>query len=1843
MVSVIGGTASRESALTALKEVNGDKSALWRVVSQRYPSPLATSTHLFATSPAATPDTSTPLSFGGAALLVLRACLPLLATCSMLRSRALSIVYKLLPLIAEENMPTVVHSDEQDNMRALTVTRVGIALRCLLDTFGDELSIEPKEFEEDSMLPFNLIHFLLASSRVLPIEWLASPLTSIDPLVVVGDVVEDALEQVAFSTTIRRTHPSMTSDCALALSVLRPDRSQDLSLALKVLKDAKPIVAMEARFFTNGGVWMEEWLSCIDASLKNVLRYVKLKQEAEALASNAVLMWVIAGTSGAVIGDLDSTWKERLRSAELVVQNILQFQQPTEDLDEGVESCSSCLRNAVLEALAAVLTHGQLKCTAMEDLQVSGFEVTDKWEVQTPAQLTQLLNSPIFSSILLVAVDELSKIDTNLEVISTETTSIITYFLEHVTDVQEVSWPCGIQLHLSLSLSQADPFRHRDKISNIDTTGEFQLRSLFEDSSQVRLSAAEWLVRQVDQLPEVCLTESCRISKDFMSCLKSHGEVEETRLMGQFSDGDIQQLIHLVLDNGVAHTTRVTACRHLSHLVGSSIDTHESTIKEEDVVSLTTAALSLATPITSVHRSSVQDACDKSGAALDLLLSLLWAFSGRVRPMIMTTLFVSVLPWLFAAGCPHQPLRLCAGKASLVLWRVMFDPCDFIDTLDATSNNQHVYPIGVLIAFPCPPLDCLSLNMKHVISILLNKDKTIDERKSSCPSDSWTCEVLKFVQSELRTKTGELDEREESIKREWCPVQSAASVKYKMTRASSHAELKSWVIVTASRAAVDPLFLTAFASHNSDSDAISWEKALHPLLSNIPNTARDYRLLQCALPLLLGMVPCLSDQDRTSLTSKILDVMVPLITGNQDQRTDEEVSPAFDFSSSTTRQDNHTHDGTKSSVRLLVLRLLNTLATCSSDLALRIITDPRLSSRVLDIISSPLSDCELTKRETLLLISSAVRSLQTSNSMNDENSALRVLIPELLGRCMSCLSLPRLPDSWTHKGIVRAAIEAVSCFMTLCSCMDAANGGDMQTRAVIVANHGGGRGRGLVHWCRRLCCDREAPVRTFSFTVLAILVKLDKVWSSSSQEEGWTLTEACMTATRVVSDQSEVPLVRAACMDVVSARLRHGDELSMKCAMTCMRALASCDESSSNTPCLAGASARLIALLSSMDSLEKWEEIIWNSGMVAKLTMWINPDTFGEGSDGYVVSGVAAQALRLSLACIDTLDFRAKVLKSTNVLENMFQVLRFQGPLNTPSLIDHFAEVALLLHDLLSMQSNCSSTCALLALHKEVAPIITMNLARVLAIEDDGSSEEALNRAHRASLRLTLAILSMPAWSGAVASHTSAAIMLWQALAETRLVVLPVLSEKAQSHRSVQDSLLCHLALTAIVDLTPGCIEKDSMEYEEMATQLCSEVEAIHDTVLKQTSLKHRTGQQGKVVVLGHKFQPRLLLLRSLCVHTQLSKEVCLQLNSLVDRVWPLDTVKSECTSPSCLDLLIGVIGGMSRDEETAKILCNSQRLVSKTLSETRSTFSTSSHASHRSLVSRTTDDSKQHAGSNHSVNSVKKSLLFMISPMTKGNTAVEETTMHEYVTAGMTWRYLVQCSEGRMLLSNSLHPLITLMHHLLKAPRQRRREASIRLVSLLQVLVSASLHDQDFQHTLFKANDFAEFLLALAEKCSTQEEVNETIQFNTRAQFTDRSFCEFDTTENVCSLEVKELLSLLIRNLAGLRGNKAKLCSTYGILEFLLLSITSHETKLVASASCALWAILHDSERAKSALRSLNAEEVAVKALNNMNSKLLHKTSSMSGKSANQEEVDLPSVQRSLRHLNMVLELISQ
>jgi hypothetical protein len=413
----------------------------------------------------------------------------------------------------------------------------------------------------------------------------------------------------------------------------------------------------------------------------------------------------------------------------------------------------------------------------------------------------------------------------------------------------------------------------------------------------------------------------------------------------------------------------------------------------------------------------------------------------------------------------------------------------------------------------------------------------------------------------------------------------------------------------------------------------------------------------------------------------------------------------------------------------------------------------------------------------------------------------------------------------------------------------------------------------------------------------------------------------------------------------------------------------------------------------------------------------------------------------------------------------------------------------------------------------------------------------------------------------------------------------------------------CYLALTSIVDLSPQCIADDSVEYEDMSSQLVEELTGLYDSC----SQVHKQTPPPKAFV--RKFQVRLLLLRSLCMRTQVSKDMCIQMNNLVDRVWSLGLIGDD-HFPSCLELLVGVIGGMAGDIVLAKMLC-SQRLP-RPLSDTMSLQS-------ESLSSRSTsrtDDSRQLNNS-----SVKKVMQLLLSPMSKGGHPISAVKLSEIKSAAITWRSLVMCNEGRMLLANYLPSVVALLNQLLKAPCIHRQEAVTRTVALLQLLVAASISDQDFQHHVFKTAGFPEFIVAV---CDTFLDVE-----GAPSRVTEASAHSWDIT---CDPGVTELLCLLIRNLARLRPNKAKFCGISGVFEFLLVCIKSEQMKLIASASSALWAIVHDCERAKSALRSCNAISVIQKALSQLKKRI----------SATQDML-MPSLLRSERHLAMVLELASQ
>lgn len=522
----------------------------------------------------------------------------------------------------------------------------------------------------------------------------------------------------------------------------------------------------------------------------------------------------------------------------------------------------------------------------------------------------------------------------------------------------------------------------------------------------------------------------------------------------------------------------------------------------------------------------------------------------------------------------------------------------------------------------------------------------------------------------------------------------------------------------------------------------------------------------------------------------------------------------------------------------------------------------------------------------------------------------------------------------------------------------------------------------------------------------------------------------------------------------------------------------------------------------------------------------------------------------------------------------------------------------MLLYDLLVSPSSSTIT-TLLTSNRDVAPIIVMNLAKVIGgtQQEEWGLIKQLNRAQSASVRLVCGILSSPEWSSVVGFHRSAVSCLWEAIVQVRLVGEPDMSTQA----SIQDSFYCHMALASVVHLKPKWFENNSVEYEDMTSKLCIELEGIFAaSVIAKQEPRMPHSQSSST----HRFQHRLFLLRSLCECTPMNSDICWHLTSLVDRIWLLD-MNHEDSGPSCEQLLIGIIGGMARNEATAKTMC-SQRL-SKHLCET-SGCSTSGSLSSRATMR--SEDSRNHSSAE---SSVKRLLTLLLSPLTKGNTPLEDSKLRVFVVGGMAWRSLVQCDEGRTLLTNSLCPMITLMHELLSTPRQRRREAKLRLVSLMQILVAATLHDQELKDTLFKTASFVDFISSVGERFHSEQST--------------AGFVGDDGS--LCCMEIAELLALLIRNLAMLRANKAKLCATSSILKFLLFGISSQKPKLVSSASSALWAILHDCERAKSALRLLNAQDVI------MNAKA----------SLNLTQLNAPSYfdERSMRHLSMLIMLISQ
>ena len=302
----------------------GGGGSLWSPVLMRYPSlgpPEDRALELDRP-----PVAATPLSAGGAALLLLRALLPLAAGSNLaLAARALAACRQLVPLLAEPR-----GGGGGDGAgggaaaRALTCGRAAAVLAAVVGSldatagFGgggrdgdDSPSLGALEAaraafgDQDAVgqpgaLPLVLLlHLLLASGRVLPTSWItggsgggaagaAAAVCGPSASLAVRGRAGDWVEALACCAPLRQHRPGLADGFARVLGAARPGAAADLEEALALARAAAPCAstalgppaaAIAGRGFHDGtsdggtfGVanWLARWLDALEGTMHHV-------------------------------------------------------------------------------------------------------------------------------------------------------------------------------------------------------------------------------------------------------------------------------------------------------------------------------------------------------------------------------------------------------------------------------------------------------------------------------------------------------------------------------------------------------------------------------------------------------------------------------------------------------------------------------------------------------------------------------------------------------------------------------------------------------------------------------------------------------------------------------------------------------------------------------------------------------------------------------------------------------------------------------------------------------------------------------------------------------------------------------------------------------------------------------------------------------------------------------------------------------------------------------------------------------------------------------------------------------------------------------------------------------------------------------------------------------------------------------------------------------------------------------------------------------------------------------------------------------------------------------------
>ena len=373
----------------------------------------------------------------------------------------------------------------------------------------------------------------------------------------------------------------------------------------------------------------------------------------------------------------------------------------------------------------------------------------------------------------------------------------------------------------------------------------------------------------------------------------------------------------------------------------------------------------------------------------------------------------------------------------------------------------------------------------------------------------------------------------------------------------------------------------------SDRD-LPWETALKPLLSSPPTNNRDRRLLLAALPLVrqLASSPAMAIGDRRRrLLARVSESMLPLLC--------QQVVPPGNVGAGA-RMDGGSADcdsTTLLSLQSSTLQLIHTLleaeaahhADGSPQASLSLSSDGPLLHALTDLLDRDRPVIVHTTAVSLRAASSrgagvfrpqqlalsAVAALARGSTgasapmhwcpafikhaeegggvhpSRDVMDAWTPVIVRLFKAALEWSAVPRLPDSFLHKALVRAALDSSRGLLALARLVSPSGGA--VARDLVAAGVNGG----VVGLLRRLSVDREAVVRASAFGLLSEAWSYAEWWASagtggdtgstvatpiSSQvhvSPSWTIEEAVKTATRVSADPTEPAAVRAEALSAI--------------------------------------------------------------------------------------------------------------------------------------------------------------------------------------------------------------------------------------------------------------------------------------------------------------------------------------------------------------------------------------------------------------------------------------------------------------------------------------------------------------------------------------------------------------------------------------------------------------------------------------------------------------------------------------------------------------------------------------